>query len=294
MDLVILPRATAFVSDLMRFSTNIGIGMYSSDCDSDVVDDGKYSGDGGNEYDVDSNGIGNVDGNENPAMFKPVTHVLLDIFDKFNELNNNGDQQQEHQCRYSPLMSVSVDNIADTRRTLRETFTQTFPEPRRSKRFIIVIDRRHRNSKNKDDYPKNVTEDQCLIYALPRSLSEIPVNHSFDNFIAVTADHLLPDIGHPPSLGPQFIGAKSDSFAETFIISFQCSTALDIRMQWFFNGGGIRFHPRYFFDVWPQCFKKLDGIDRSKYNERFIDQRWSLATEDATFQQWYNTIAPTL
>ena len=277
MDLVILPKSIERNADNLNCGRRVDMFADEDDDTDDSDDSDDTDGDGDEddikervrverkmfpdrdkdyqEYDDDD------DDDDDTFNFYPKGDQMLNLFKRFNERFKDAGH-----------------------RALRESLNINF-KSLKSQRFVIVIDRRHRRRCGSGG-------DTCFIYQLPAAIHKIHSNHLFLNFVAVTANFLVPDMIAKGS-GPRYKGARFDNFAETFVISFQCLTPSNIRMQWFFGGGGIRFHPRYMFNVWPQMFKYMNRIDGSKYNEEWLTKRWVLNTEDITFEQWYASLAPT-
>jgi len=86
-------------------------------------------------------------------------------------------------------------------------------------------------------------------------------------------------------------GASLSANGFMFTLSFALHQANETRIQFWREGGGLRFWPEYMVQIWPQLFLKPELLDE-KYTEDYVKENFSLTVKDKLFDEWYNVIAP--
>jgi len=90
--------------------------------------------------------------------------------------------------------------------------------------------------------------------------------------------------------GDPIFGGSHDASGRMFALSFSMHETNRNRVQFWKNGGGLRFWPRYMLDIWPQMFVKGSGALDKKYTKEYVKERFALDTEDAVFEEWKKAI----
>jgi len=181
---------------------------------------------------------------------------------------------------------------AKCQRTLVQIFSKILNKSRRSIKICIIIDRRKE-------------KDNLLIYQLPLKYSAIPRNYCNETLIYSSSEHIMYDIDNTilkqrsnkkdnkkneeeKKENEPIFGARLDCDGKMFCLSFALHETEKNRIQFWRNGGGIRFWPNYMLTVWPKLFinPKID----KKYDEQYIEKNFGLNHKDKVFDSWYKEI----
>ena len=73
-----------------------------------------------------------------------------------------------------------------------------------------------------------------------------------------------------------------------FVLSFGLHETNKTRIQFWHNGGTVRFWPHYMIDLWPSLF--LNPNVNEKYSKEYIEKNFNLNTQDPLFDAWYKGI----
>ena len=85
-------------------------------------------------------------------------------------------------------------------------------------------------------------------------------------------------------------GASLSANGFMFTLSFALHQSNKTRIQFWREGGGLRFWPRYMVEIWPDLFLKPE-LDE-KYTAQYVEEQFALSAKDEMFDEWYKVIAP--
>jgi len=194
--------------------------------------------------------------------------------------------------------SIDYEQQAECTRTLRRAFSKLLAQnAKRSVKICIVIDRRKQT-------------DNLIVYLLPLKYSAIPNNYCNETLLYSSAQHIMYDVDNTVMMRDmrKYRRAKQDGDAKEeeredpiygasqsangfmFTLSFALHDAKRARIQFWREGGGLRFWPRYMVEIWPQLFLKAE-LDE-KYTAQYVEEKFALSVHDELFEEWYKVIAP--
>eukprot|EP01084_Bolivina_argentea_P111848 199496_1 len=239
----------------------------------DVDDDD----DSDSDSDSDSDDDDDDDKEDDEIKEDPLPLDFADVLKKYGATFEMGtiDYRQEARCK----------------RTLRTVFQKVLNNSRRSIKICVVIDQR------KD-------KNNLLIYQLPLKYSAIPRNYCNETLIYSSSEHLMYDVNNSvlklpvpkgnkknddPNKKDPIFGARVDCDGRMFCLSFALHETNRIRIQFWRNGGGVRFWPQYMTTVWPKLFINPKINKKYKQND-YVANNFGLNVKDALFDAWYNSI----